>query len=327
MSFGGDDKLNVILIGGVGSTLKTLEKLLEHDLVPTRVYGYEPENTEFVSGYTSLADFSKTHGVAYHSFKKINDHADEIAQCQADVIFVVGLSQLVNPKILSSAKFGCVGFHPTVLPKGRGRAPIAWTVLEERHGAANFFLMGDKADDGPIFVQSIFSVDESDDAETIAEKIMLHIGNALDEWLPQLKSGLWDPKPQNEAVASYYEVRRPEDSLIEWQYSAEQIAKLVRASTRPHPGAYSFVNDTQIRVWKVRVEERMPIRGVVGRILRKSDRGELLIQTGDGLIWLTEFSVDSDVELRVGMKFGYYPELEIFKLKQELQELREMIRQ
>ena len=84
-------------------------------------------------------------------------------------------------------KLGCIGFHPTLLPKGRGRAPLAWLILKEKKGAASFFLMDKKADSGPVFVQEPFEIEDNDDASRVEKKIEIAIEKALDKWLPELK--------------------------------------------------------------------------------------------------------------------------------------------
>jgi methionyl-tRNA formyltransferase len=317
--------IRVALAGSVSSTFVTLEKLLEHKLEVACVFGYEPENTERVSGYACMRPLCEENNILYTPFNKINSsgHADLLKELQPDVFFVVGLSQLVSQELLSIPRLGCIGFHPTLLPKGRGRAPIAWLVLNEKEGAANFFLMGDGADDGPIFVQEPFDIEEQDDARAVEQKILEAIGVALDQWLPSLKRGEWNPVAQEEMNASYYGVRTPEDGWINWEMSAFQIDRLIKASAPPHPGAYSFFREKKLIITKSRIEHDIPIRGVVGRVLAISSDNEYLVQCGAGLVWVGAMGQGGEsMVLRVGQKLGYYTELEIHQLKQQIAELK-----
>ncbi len=321
--------MKIALIGAVSSTLATLNKLVEHKMELISVLGYEPKDSTLVSGYSNLREVCSTHHIFYKPFTKINtpDVVQILKTQSPDVIFIVGLSQLVSEEILELPTLGCVGFHPTKLPKGRGRAPIAWLVLEESLGAANFFLMGKGADDGPIFVQKDFAVDINDDASSIESKILCAIDNCLDNWLPKLKEGIWEPVPQDETQATYYEKRAPEDGWIDWTDNSEKIDRLIKASAKPHPMAYSFHNGRKILINRSRLEMQMPIRGVSGRILRLNKIGEALVQCGDGLLWISEFIYDNgdEVQLRVGQKMGYYAELEIYSLRQRIIELEKKI--
>jgi hypothetical protein len=61
---------------------------------------------------------------------------------------------------------------------------------------------------------------------------------------------------------------------------------------------------------------------VIARVLERSPNGELLIQTGKGLIWLLDYTVEgngSDM-VRVGDRLGYDLEYEIYTLKKLLRE-------
>ena len=49
--------------------------------------------------------------------------------------------------MLSIANKVNIGFHPTALPRGRGRAALAWLILKRENGAATFFELRDGVDD------------------------------------------------------------------------------------------------------------------------------------------------------------------------------------
>lgn len=318
----------IVLAGSVTSSLATLKKLVAHNLNVVGVLGYEPADHSLVSGYVNMHDYCLQNNIPYAPFKKISSPATRqiLTDWQPDIFFVVGLSQLVPEDMLAIAKLGNIGFHPTVLPKGRGRAPVAWLILEEPEGAANFFLMGEGADDGPIFTQKRFAVEQNDTATTIGEKILTAINEALDEWLPQLKAGRWEPVQQDDSAATYYAKRGPEDGWIDWTQPAPDIDKLIRASSRPHPGAYTFSADRKISVFQSKIEKDKKIKGVAGSVLLKSGK-EYLIQTGSGLIWISDVidENESEVELKVGQRLGLYAELEIYKLKNEIKLIKQQL--
>lgn len=312
----------VLVIGAVNSTAQIIKKLIEHDLEIVGVLGHEPKNKDKVSGWADLHMLSSSNNISYKGFTKINDEENFAwaTERKPDIIFAVGFSQLLNEDWFSVSKLGCIGFHPTKLPIGRGRAPLAWITFEQSYGSATFFLMGKGADDGPVFVQSIFKVEEEDTATTVEDKILTNIGFALDQWLPELKNGLWNPIPQTEHLASYYGVRKEEDGHINWNDDAIYINRLIKAATKPHPGAYTYWNDQKLRIWSCRIEKELHFKGVIGRVLLKDNENNLLIQTGSGLLWIEdyEFTNDSDNKINVGDKLGYNIEDEIFNMKIKL---------
>ncbi len=314
----------VLVIGAVNTTKHTLNQLAKNGFNIVGVMGHEPAMIERVSGWTDLKLQSESLSLAYKGFKKINDIENILwaKDKTPDIIFAVGFSQLMSEEWLQMPTLGCIGFHPTFLPKGRGRAPLAWITLEKTVGSATFFLMGKDADDGPVFVQETFLVEKEDDATSVEQKIEKAIIKSLDKWLPELKKGHWEPIPQNESEASWYGKRSLEDGHINWNNSAEYIDRLIKASTHPHPGAYTYCKDTKIIIWKSEIETKIPIKGVVGRILLIDAVKGNLIQCGTGLIWLKQIEKPMDLKINVGDKLGYNIEDEIFKIKTVLKSFK-----
>lgn len=320
--------MKIAVIGGVTSTRLLIEKLHQHGFKDVHVFGYSPEKTENVSGWIDLSGLADHNSYPFTPFVRISDCTALISQLKPEIIFAVGLSQLIPDAIISIPRLGAVGFHPTALPKGRGRAPIAWLVLEQMDGAATFFSLRDGVDDGPIYVQEPFKVNAGDTAATVEAKVLLAEANALDHWLPQLATGSIEAKEQDHTMATWYGRRTPEDGWIDWHVNAETILPLIRASTHPHPGAYTFRLDKKIRVFSAQLEKNSSELGVVGRILRVDSSGAFTVQCGERqLLTVTEWKASSDWSPKVGELLGYYIETEINALHHAHQRLEDKIKQ
>lgn len=322
--------MRIVVAGATTSTRLTLEALLRHKADVAGVLQLRPESSHTVTGFEPLDTVAGPAGIPCHTFRNINDApvVEQVRMWQPDLMFVVGLSQLVHRELIALPKLGCVGFHPTFLPAGRGRAPLAWLVLDSGPGAASFFLIDEGADSGPVFEQEPFEVTPQDDAGTVGDKLNAAMIRALDRWLPRLLNGEWNPRPQNELLATWNGRRGPEDGLIDWNQSALQIHALIRAATAPHPGAYTWLGDRRLIVWRAEVEGHLPWRGVPGRVLLLDpDRGALL-QTGDGLLWLTEVQFADEATpgrassaLKVGQKLSFVVQDELAALRVRVADL------
>ena len=319
----------IALAGSVGSSHRTLQALIRHGLEIAGVLGLGTQKSAQVSDYHRLDDLAAAAGVPYYEFNTINqpDVIQVVRTWAPDLLFVVGLSQLVGPELLAIPRFGCVGFHPTWLPQGRGRAPVAWLTLEGKPGAATFFLMDEGADSGPILAQEPFFVSDQDYAADVMAKLEAAIDRALDRWLPALRNGEWAPAPQEHSLATFYGRRSPEDGLIQWEQPARQIHALVRAASHPHPGAYTYAGNSKLVIWQAEIEPSDAYHGVVGRIIHVDPAKGWLVQTGEGALWITqaEFAPTSKQEihtvLRVGVKLGYTPQDEVFVLRRRVEEM------
>ncbi len=324
--------MKIGLIGSVGSSLRILENLLAHGMELVAVWGYEPASVRNVSGYRSLSEISAHNGIPYHAFEKVNgtEVKEQIRRSRVELLFVVGLSQLVDGELLSIPRYGCVGFHPTRLPQGRGRAPLAWLVLERKGGAATFFRLTEEADNGDIYAQEPFEVDGDDDAESVGEKIFRTIDVALDRWLPELKQGILRGTPQDECEACAYGRRAPLDGCVDWGEPAYKIDRQVKAATHPYPGAFTFQGDFKVVLWKTHSHEAGFPKGVVGRVVA-CKAGHPVVQTGEGYVEIVDyeaFDMDDkivDLKLVVGSRLGYYDQYEIFKLRNEIKRIKQQI--
>ena len=325
----------IVLAGSVNSSYRTLQALLRNRMRVVGVLDLSPLRSAAVSGYTRMDALAQKSGVPYIEFEDINAPriVEAVRKWAPDVFFIVGLSQLVKDELLSLPRLGCVGFHPTRLPEGRGRAPVAWMTLEGRPGAATFFQMDAGADSGPILVQEPFEVGPADYAADVTDKLEAAIDAGLDRWLPRLKQGEWKGAIQDEARATFYGKRNPEDGLIDWNLPAQKIHALIRAASHPYPGAYTVLDNRKCIVWRAELETKLPYRGVTGRIVLFEESRGALMQTGDGLLWLTETEFDSSEggekppKLRVGALLGYQPGNELYLLKKRVAELENRLEQ
>lgn len=326
--------MRIGFIGSVNSSYLTLQKLIEHKFEIIGVWGYEPVSVENVSSYSDLGVLARTNELDYYAFDKINNAQtkQQIKDAALDILFIVGLSQLVDEDIINAPKYGCVGFHPTKLPEGRGRAPLAWLVHDIKEGAATFFEIDKNVDGGKIYVQKPFIVFPNDDVYSVKDKLLTTMKNALDEWLPKLKQGNFQGMVQDEAMATYYARRAPLDGYINWERDAYEIDRLIKTSTHPYVGAFSFYGDYKVIIWKSNYYDAGFPKGVIGRVVAFSQNEFPVVQTLNGFVELCSYEirnfegVTTEDRLNIGSRLGYYEQYEIYKLRNELKQLKEIIK-
>ena len=318
----------IVVAGAVTSTHRILSGLLRNRANVVGVLGLDPAASRGVSGYTALDPITRDAQLPFATFRKIREPAvlETVRRWEPELLFAVGLSQLLDAELRAVPTLATVGFHPTLLPRGRGRAPLAWLVLNDTEGAATFFVIDDGVDSGPILAQARFSIGESDDASTVRDRIEHAIDVALDDWIPRLREGEWAPVAQDEARASFTGRRGPVDGLVDWSRDASVIARLVRAATRPHPGAYTHARDRVLRIWRATEVDR-PVLGVVGRVVA-FDEARPVVQTGRGLVRLDETSWDGEdgPAFRLGLPLGYRAQHQIHQLRSRVSELESRLR-
>lgn len=317
--------MRIVVIGGVVSTEVLIRKLDEHGFTDVHVFGFTPDDPSLVSGWIDLASVAEEVDYRYSAFKKVAECKAEVERYAPDILFAVGLSQIVPESMLSIAKIANIGFHPTALPRGRGRAALAWLVLRQENGAATFFEMGKDVDDGPIYVQEAYEVSDGDDARSVEAKLLEAEAVALDKWLPQIMGGKLNAEVQDARNATWFGKRAPEDGCIDWAMPNSNICRLVRAVSPPHPGAFTFSGDNLIKVLSAATSSRPQI-GVEGRILNVFDDGTFEVQAGKGLVRVLEWQGPVGWVPKVGMLLGYYEQLEIYRLRGLVEELSQRLK-
>lgn len=294
-----------VLIGSVGSSKEMLEAMIDVGFPITCVFSLDEEYAGNVSGYQPVHELAEANGIQYKKFKKINDleNVELIQRIEPDYIFVIGLSQLVKKEIIDSAKIGVVGFHPTALPKMRGRAANVWQVLLGVHDAkVSLFFIDEGTDSGDILGQEPYVIEDSDYAEDVGKKIDEAAAKLSRRVLKQIMDGTIKPVKQNEEDATYLLRRAPEDGLIDWNQSVSDIHRLVRAVSRPFPGAFGMYDGKhQFIIWRAEMIENKKYIGMNGQIAEITN-DHIDVVCKDGLLRATDYENVDGVKIFVGHK-------------------------
>ncbi|HAG10970.1 MAG TPA: hypothetical protein DCK76_06220 [Desulfotomaculum sp.] len=286
------------------------------------------EKSNNISDYVDLHPICSEADINIIDTIDINDHItiQQIRLLKPDYIFTLGWSQLFGEQILAIPEKYVVGSHPSLLPEGRGRAPIPWTILQGlKQSGVTLFRMDNKIDTGPVLVQNMFDIPDAAYAMDVYFLATQNLRSAFCELYVKLKSGQAVEVLQDTTKASYRAKRVPSDGHIDFNHSATDIEKLVRAVSKPFPGAYVYHKGNNIYIWKASLRNIPPYIGTIGQILTKN-KDSLLVQAKDKPIWLSHFTDDAgpvDINyFRIGSRFNYVVDDELYKLWQEIEALK-----
>jgi methionyl-tRNA formyltransferase len=210
------------------------------------------------SGRIYLDEICRKHGTSLLKTRHINSEsvAAAIRQHRIDWLFIIGWSQIAGSGILQAPSRGVLGIHPTLLPVGRGRAAIPWAILKRLpETGVTMFKLDEGVDTGPIVAQRRILVPTDADASWLYAKVNLAHIDLIRDVVPQLSADALIPTQQDEAQATIWPGRKPEDGLIDLQGSVHDAALLVRAVTRPYPGAFIVIDGRKIIVWKAEITD------------------------------------------------------------------------
>ena len=173
--------------------------------------------------------------IGYTITSNINDNRKDISLLEFDFFVVMGHPFLLKRDLLELRPG--IGFHPSMLPQRRGRAPINWAIIDGlTEIGVSLFHLDHGVDSGNIIFQQTIPVENNDTAANLVTKIsevlVANLGEILVAWpnLPSIE--------QDENNASYTEKREPKDGEITKDMTAGEAARLVRALNGPYPSAF-----------------------------------------------------------------------------------------
>lgn len=136
----------------------------------------------------------------------------------ADLIVCAHSHDFVGAATRRKTRLGAIGFHPSLLPRHRGRDAIRWTIkMRDAVTGGTVYWLDDRMDAGPVAAQRWCFVDPEDDASSLWRNTLFPMGvDMLSSVVNEIAKGLIVRQPQNEAFATFEPacnpppVRRPD---------------------------------------------------------------------------------------------------------------------
>ena len=158
-----------------------------------------------------------------------------------------------NKRLLDAPNEGVLGMHPTLLPIGRGRAAIPWAIIKglDKTGVT-LFQLDEGVDTGPILSQLKIPMSDQITSTELYQKVEIAHIELIKKVIPEILNDNVQLKTQDETKATIWEGRKPQDGEIDLKSSKYEAEKLIRAVTRPYPGAFIFMNGKKHIIWRAR---------------------------------------------------------------------------
>jgi methionyl-tRNA formyltransferase len=231
-----------------------------------------------------------------------------LAKAAPSVVFVAGWYHLIAPAVLDRPTHGFVGVHYSALPAYRGSSPLVWALINgEEEVGYSLFRLTEGMDEGPLAAQGKVQVGPNDDIATVLERLDAQSIGEFVRLADDIAAGTPRYVAQRTEGVSYAGARRPEDGRLNWSWTAERLARFIRAQTRPYPGAFTTLEGETVHVWAARAHEG-PCFGIPGQVVRLLD-GDPVVACGNGTgLVLTEIETATPPRFSlVRSRFGDTP--------------------
>ena len=204
-----------------------------------------------------------------------------LSSWRPDVLVVVAYGLILPAPVLAVPRLGCVNVHASLLPRWRGAAPIQRAILAgDSRSGVTIMQMAPGLDTGPILMQQAIELSGEETSLELHARLAELGSKLLIETLDGLSAGTVSPKEQSTLGVTYAHKIDKREALVEWQQSAQQIARQIRAFN-PWPVAHTLWDGQPVRLWEAHPVEDASPAASPGQILGL-EHGGLAVQCGQG---------------------------------------------
>jgi len=238
------------------------------------------------------------------------DVYDKFVELAPDLGVMAFVTDIVPVSILNAPKLGTIQYHPSLLPKHRGRSAINWAIINGNTRTGITILWPDAGiDTGPILLQKEVEISPDDTVGSLYYNKLFPLGvEAIMESIKLIYKGEAPKIPQDESQATYEPPCQEKHAVIDWTQPILKVYNLIRG-TNPQPGAITSLRSQKLKIFDCMIIEQ-EVSAMPGQVMGTTEEGIAIAGKGG---WLLIKRVQpqgqlklsaSEYALSVGLKAG-----------------------
>lgn len=240
----------------------------------------------------ALAEQHGLHVFQPESLKSAEVQAQIIAT-QADVMIVAAYGLIIPTVLLEMPDIkgwlGCYNIHASLLPRWRGAAPIHRAILAgDSETGVTIMEVVPALDAGAMVSKGVIPITDSDTTQSLHDTLAQMGADLMVQAMQDLATnGVLPSTPQDESLVTYAHKLEKAESAIDWQKSAIEISRQVRAFN-PFPVAQSKLKGEVCRIWMATAQtsDLNLKHAKAGEVVSVHDG--VLVACGEGFLNITE---------------------------------------
>lgn len=208
-----------------------------------------------------------------------------------DLFVVASYGKIIPKAILDIPKYGVLNIHPSLLPKYRGASPIHAAILNgDTETGVTIIKMDEELDHGPIVASTKLQItNHKPQFEELHDQLAEIGADLLIRILPDYISGKIKPTAQDHDKATYTKIITKDDARVDWNKSAEEIERMVRAYHK-WPVAWTTLDGKRLKVYEAESIEAEHQGYKPGQVIITSPT--LRIMCGKGVLVINEVQLE-----------------------------------
>lgn len=199
---------------------------------------------------TPIATVAREQGIRVVTPTRLrSDEArEELARFDPDGLVLVAYGQIVPSDLLAIGRRPPLNVHPSLLPRHRGAAPVAGTILAgDTEGGVTLMVMTEELDAGPIVSRWPVPLIGRETTPELETRLADLAADVVPPVLVRWAAGEIESEPQDDRAATHVHPFTRADGWIDWRKPAVEIDRQVRA-LQPWPGAWTTIDDRRLHV-------------------------------------------------------------------------------
>ena len=284
--------MRIVVIGQAQFGHDVLKKLLESNKNIVGVSTPLSKNDIDTDPLSVLAKEENIPNIPTNLLKQ-EEYADQfINSFLPDLIVFAFVNDIIPKNILDAATIGSIQYHPSLLPKYRGRSAMNWAILNgEIQTGISIFWVDEGIDTGPILLQKEASIEENDSVASLFFNKLYPLGiEAMIEAVELVEKGNPPKINQDESKANYDPPFDEKYSQIDWTQNINKIHNQIRASD-PQPGAYTYIKKRKIFLYQSEKLSNIFANTTPGKIIQNED-GSVIIAANEGSLKINKVKIE-----------------------------------
>jgi methionyl-tRNA formyltransferase len=154
---------------------------------------------------------------------------EEIKRHEPELLVVIAFGQKLGKEVISTATYGAINVHASLLPKLRGAAPINWAIVNgESETGISIITLAEKMDAGEVLAQKSVKIRIGETAGELHDRLAEESGEVLLSTIDDIEQGKAIYTPQDHSKATLAAKLKKKDGRLNFGMPADVLERRIR---------------------------------------------------------------------------------------------------
>lgn len=298
-------KIKVVFLGNPTISASALKSIILNDRFDVIAVVTSPDKSigrsHSVKKQTPVAALAESNGIKIIKTDSINTDINELINLGSfDILLTAAFGQMLSDEVLSLPSFKSLNIHGSLLPEGRGGAPLHWAIINgKKTTGVSVMEMSSEMDAGNYYTQDIIEISETETFDSLYEKMSIMFEEIVAERLISIIEGKIEPIIQDESKVSKWLNISKQDSMINFNLDSKHVYDQIRGLFSK-PGAWCEFNGKKFKVNKSEINnEPLVTQYEPGTIIEVNQKGILISAGNNTSIYLENITLSGKTATKV----------------------------